>query len=57
MNLITNVEVTMLTGAGDTLCTADSAKRVLDLIGSEEKELKIVEKLDASVEDSPPMDH
>ena len=39
MGQIDNVEITMLTGAGDTLCTAESAKRVLDLIGSEEKEL------------------
>jgi hypothetical protein len=54
---ITDVTMTMFTGIADPNCPVSSSERILRELGTSDKSLTIIEKVDDSAEDSMEMDH
>ena len=47
----------MFTGVDDTNCSPESAERIFNAIGTQDKSLTIIDKVDATEENGKAMDH
>ena len=47
----------MFTGIEDTNCSPENSDRILQALGTEDKSLTIVDKIDDALENSKAMDH